>query len=79
MPVNYLVHIPTLILQHKKVSASDAQKIAKQYNIKMDKFPKILESDVQAQAIGAKPGDLVAIERKDPTGEYTFYRLVVKG
>jgi len=45
----------------------------------LEKFQKILESDPQAKKLGAKPGDLVAIHRDDPTGSYINYRLVVKG
>ncbi|MGC8495776.1 MAG: DNA-directed RNA polymerase subunit RpoH/Rpb5 C-terminal domain-containing protein [Candidatus Micrarchaeia archaeon] len=68
-----------LIPKHEIVSASEAKKIAKKYNTTLDKFPKILESDPQVKAIGAKVGDLIAIHRNDPTGKYIYYRLVVKG
>lgn len=67
-----------LIPKHVIVSASDAKKIAKKFNTVLDKFPKILESDPQVKSIGAKPGDLIAIHRADPTGKYIYYRLVVK-
>lgn len=68
-----------LIPKHKLLSESEAKEIAKKFNTPLDKFPKILESDPQAKQLGAKPGDLVAISRKDQTGDYTYYRLVVKG
>jgi DNA-directed RNA polymerase subunit H (RpoH/RPB5) len=38
-------------------------------------LPSILESDAMARYIGARPGDVVRIERKSPTaGETVFYR-----
>jgi DNA-directed RNA polymerase subunit H (RpoH/RPB5) len=45
----------------------------------MEKFPKILASDAQAKRLNAKPGNMIAISRHDPTGEYTYYRIVVPG
>ena len=71
--------IPTLIPEHELLSASEMKKVIKKYNTPLEKFPKILESDPQAKKLGAKPGSLIAISREDPTGKYTYYRLVVKG
>lgn len=68
-----------LIPQHKILSDSEAKKAAKQYGIPLDKFPKIAESDAQAQKLGAKVGQLIAIDREDPTGSYVYYRYVVRG
>jgi len=74
-----LVHTPNLIPEHKLLSASDAKKIVKKYSTPLEKFPKIYETDPQAKSLNAKPGNVIAISREDPTGSYTFYRLVVKG
>ncbi len=71
--------IPKLIPEHRLLSAADAKKAMRKYNTPLEKFPKILESDAQAKKLGAKPGNLIAIDREDPTGKYTYYRLVVKG
>jgi len=73
-----LVKTPKLIPEHKLLSASEAKKIVKQFNAPLEKFPKMLETDPQAKKLGAKPGNVIAIEREDPTGDYPFYRLVVK-
>ena len=74
-----LVDIPDLNPKHDLLSEAEAKKVAKKYNITFDRFPKILETDPQVKALGAKPGDLVAIHREDPTGKYMYYRLVVEG
>ena len=74
-----LVHVPTLIPDHQLLSPAEARKIAKKYNSLLEKFPKIQDSDPQAKKLGARPGDMIAIKRNDPTGSYTYYRLVVKG
>jgi DNA-directed RNA polymerase subunit H len=73
-----LVDTPNLISDHEILSESEAKKVAKKYNISLDRFPRISEADVQVQKLKGKPGDLVAISRKDPTASYTYYRLVVK-
>jgi DNA-directed RNA polymerase subunit H len=64
--------------KHEILSESEAKKISKKYGISLDKFPRVLESDVQAQRLKGKPGDMIAISRSDPTGSYVYYRLVVK-
>ena len=71
--------IPKLIPEHRLLSVADAKKAMKRYGTRLEKFPKIIESDPQAKKLGAKPGNLIAIDREDPTGKYTYYRLVVKG
>jgi DNA-directed RNA polymerase subunit H len=77
--VRLLVHTPQLISEHELLSASEAKKIVKKYNAPLEKFPKILESDPQAKKLNAKPGSMIVIHREDPTGSYSYYRLVVKG
>lgn len=71
--------IPKLIPEHRLLSVADAKKAMKKYGTPLEKFPKMIESDPQAKRLGAKPGNLIAIDREDPTGKYTYYRLVVKG
>ena len=68
-----------LVLKQRLLSASEAKSTSARLKTPIDKFPKILESDPQAQALKAEIGDLVEIERDDPTGRYKYYRHVVKG
>ena len=67
-----------LIPEHSILSESEAKKVAAKYGIPMKKFPKILISDPQAKKLNAKPGDLIAISRNDPSGKYMYYRIVEK-
>ena len=68
-----------LVLKHRLLSASEAKSASVRLKTPIDKFPKIQESDPQAQALKAKIGDLIEIDREDPTGSYKYYRHVVKG
>jgi DNA-directed RNA polymerase subunit H (RpoH/RPB5) len=61
------------------LSESEAKKIAKEFSITLDKFPKILESDPQIQKLGAKSGRLIQINRNDDGKKYVAYRYVIKG
>lgn len=65
--------------KHELLSDSEAKKVAKKFNVALDRFPRIFESDPQALALGAKPGQLIEITRNDGTGNYQYYRYVVKG
>ena len=49
----------------------------KKYDITADLLPKIKVSDPEAAALGAKVGDIIEVTRKDMTGTYKVYRLVV--
>lgn len=76
----------TFILKHKLVpehvilSEQEKKEIIKKYaGGDPYKLPYILSMDPVAQAIGAKPGDVIKIIRKSSTaGAYIYYRLVVK-
>ena len=79
--VKPLVSTYNLIPKHELLSDSEAKKVSEKFGVTIDKFPKILESDPQALKLKAHVGQLIAIERdKDSgTGEYQYYRYVVKG
>ncbi len=76
----YLVAPLELIPKHALLSDSEAKAVAREYSTTLEKFPKIHESDPQAKKLGAKPGQLIEIQREGQTGaKYKFYRFVVVG
>ncbi len=68
-----------LLLEHRILTDSEAREISEKYSIPINKFPKIYSSDPQIIKIGGAPGRLVAINREDPTGKYTYYRYIIEG
>ncbi len=74
-----LVFGEDLLVKHELLSESEAKAVSKKFNTPLDKFPKIFESDPQAQKLNAKPGSLIAIHREDPNEKYIYYRYVIKG
>jgi DNA-directed RNA polymerase subunit H len=55
------------------------ERLLKAYDITKEKLPLIRVADPIVKAIGAKPGQVLKIVRKDsPAGEGIVYRLVVK-
>lgn len=68
-----------LVPEHIILSEKEKKELLKEYDIKPDQLPRILENDPAAVSIRAKPGQIVKIIRKSPTAKYaTAYRLVVK-
>lgn len=68
-----------LIPQHKVLPEGDRKKVLEQFGISEAQLPRILASDPALNGMAPKIGDIVQITRKDSTGEYEYYRLVVKG
>ncbi len=67
-----------LVPKHEIVSPEEAVEILRRYGIRPEQLPWIRSSDPVVRAIGAKPGDIVKIIRKSPTGgEIVVYRYVV--
>jgi len=60
------------------VEADEAARVLKKYSISPNQLPHMLLSDPEAKLLGAKVGDVVAIERRDATATYTAYRIVVE-
>jgi DNA-directed RNA polymerase subunit H (RpoH/RPB5) len=65
-----------LVPVHKIMSASEIEEMLKAREISANNLPKILASDPQAKKLGAKPGDVLLVEREDGK-EYDYYRQVV--
>ena len=59
------------------LSDSKKQKILEQFSVGDDQIPRIKSNDASVIALGAKEGDMIQIYRKDPTGKYFYYRIVV--
>jgi len=67
-----------LVPKHEIVNEKEKEKLIKKYG-PLKLFPKISVNDPQVKLLGAKPGDLIKITRKDDIiGEYVYYRVVVK-
>jgi len=65
----------TLVPKHTILSEQEKQEIINKYQIKkLSQFPRILKSDPIIKLIGAKPGDLIKIERENSD----YYRVVVE-
>ncbi|MEM0371926.1 MAG: DNA-directed RNA polymerase subunit H [Ignisphaera sp.] len=76
--VNVKILEHELVPHHEVVSLEEGLEVLKRYGIKPEQLPWIRSRDPVARAIGAKPGDIVKIVRKSPTGgEVVVYRYVV--
>jgi DNA-directed RNA polymerase subunit H len=73
-PTRHVIVPEHIILEDKEV-----ERLLKAYDITKEKLPLIRVADPIVKAIGAKPGQVLKIVRKDsPAGEGIVYRLVVK-
>lgn len=74
---NVLEH--ELVPKHIILSEIEKEEILKKYRATLKQLPRILSNDPVIKAIGAKPGDVIKIIRKDPiAGESIYYRVVVR-
>ncbi|OYT65386.1 DNA-directed RNA polymerase subunit H [Candidatus Bathyarchaeota archaeon ex4484_205] len=68
-----------LVPVHKIVDQDEREELLSKYGIKPYQLPRILSTDPVVKAIGARPGDIIKIERISPTaGKSVFYRYVVE-
>jgi DNA-directed RNA polymerase subunit H len=75
--VNVFAH--ELVPQHEVLSKKESEEVLQRYHLKPHQLPYIKLSDPAAAALGAKPGDIVRIERKSATaGECSSYRYVIE-
>ena len=67
-----------LVPKHEIMKKTEVDKLLKEYGLRADQFPKILEDDSAAKAIGAKKGQVLRITRESFTaGESIYYRTVI--
>lgn len=59
------------------LSEAEKKNLLKKYGIIETNLPKMKSSDPAAKKIKAEVGDVIKIEREDPTAKYNYYRLVV--
>ncbi len=68
-----------LVPKHEKLSEEEAKKLLEQLGIPKLQLPRIKKNDPAIQHLNPKPGDIIKIIRKSPTGgEYVYYRVVVE-
>lgn len=76
-PINVLEH--SLVPDMKIVAPGHVKDILEQYELStVEQLPKMKKSDPAALALGAKGGDVLKINRVEPTGKCTYYRLVIE-
>ena len=69
-----------LVPKHEVVPFNEAIKLLRELGVKPENLPWLRASDPVAREIGAKPGDVVRIERRSPTaGKVIVYRFVIAG
>ena len=68
-----------LMPELKILNKNETETFYKENNASPDLVPKIFSTDPAVVAMKAKIGDLIRIKRKDYTGIYTYYRVVVEG
>ncbi|RME55346.1 DNA-directed RNA polymerase subunit H [Candidatus Woesearchaeota archaeon] len=66
-----------LVPKHTKLSDEEVKSLLEEYNISLKQLPKILKNDPAISDLGAKPGDVIKIERHSPTVGKTYYYRVV--
>ncbi|HDM23940.1 DNA-directed RNA polymerase subunit H [archaeon] len=68
-----------LVPEHIVLSEEEAKKILSEYHTTLDQLPRILDTDPIVKQIGAKPGDVIKIIRRDDiAGRYVYFRRVVR-
>ncbi len=67
-----------LVPEHRVLSFEEAVGILKSLGVKPWQLPQISVNDPVVRLLGAKPGDIIEIKRRSPTGGVSIaYRLVV--
>ena len=67
-----------LVPKHEILSKEEAEELLKKLRVAPYQLPHIKYDDPAARSIGARPGDILKITRKESTaGVHTYYRYVV--
>lgn len=66
-----------LVPKMEVLKEEEKKELLDRYGIDESMLPKVSSDDAAVSALGAKAGDVLRIRRKDETGEYDYYRLVV--
>ena len=67
-----------LVPEHRLLSMEEAIMVLKRLGVKPWQLPRISVNDPVARILGARPGDIIEIRRRSPTGgEALYYRIVV--
>ena len=67
-----------LVPKHEIVPEKEINSLLKSLKIESKLLlPHISKDDATVAALGAKEGDVLKIDRDEPTGKSTYYRLVV--
>ncbi|MFO7835833.1 MAG: DNA-directed RNA polymerase subunit H [Candidatus Thorarchaeota archaeon] len=68
-----------LVTPHTIASEEEVQLVMDHYGIDKRKLPRIFREDPAVKLLGARPGQVIRIERDSPTaGKTYYYRLVVE-
>ncbi|MFH0868710.1 MAG: DNA-directed RNA polymerase subunit H [archaeon] len=68
----------SLVPAHSILSEAETKEVLAKFNISTVQLPNMQASDPVAKAIGAKPGNVIKIERKTQSGKADYYRFVTE-
>ena len=68
-----------LVPKVKVLSETEVKHVLSTYSISREQLARIKASDAMVVALKATVGDVLAIERKDETGAYAAYKIVING
>ena len=67
-----------LVPQHTIATDTEVKLVLEHYGIEKSQLPRIYRDDPAVKVLGARPGQIVRVQRESPTAGKTFYyRLVV--
>ncbi|MBN2478344.1 DNA-directed RNA polymerase subunit H [Candidatus Micrarchaeota archaeon] len=72
---NILEH--SILPKASVVTEKEKEKVLNEYSLKEENLPRIKHNDPVAKILEAEAGDVIKFDRKDPTGRYAYYRLVI--